>query len=224
VRALTGVVRHCCTVLLGALILAAPAGAGEAGVGSQDRHAEAVVGVCFNYSCQREAAVRIGPHDWWWVAGMLARARSAEQEREVLADVVARLYRVAGRQSPVAADRGGNLQDSGVDGRMDCIDHATSTTRLLVLLAARDMLRFHRVLEPARRTRFILQHFSAVIEERPLAERENDSNLAAFQTAGDGHGEMVQRFAVDSWFVDHGEPAVVLPLAEWLKGGGPNVQ
>ena len=31
------------------------------------------------------------------------------------------------------------------------------------------------------------------------------------------------RFAVDSWFVEQGEPAVVLPLAEWLDGGGPNV-
>lgn len=32
------------------------------------------------------------------------------------------------------------------------------------------------------------------------------------------------RFAPDSRFVDHGEPAVVLPLEEWMMGEGPNVQ
>ena len=42
--------------------------------------------------------------------------------------------------------------------------------------------------------------------------------------AEDGEDRPGQRYVVDSWFVDNGEPAVVLPLAEWLKGGGPNVQ
>jgi len=41
---------------------------------------------------------------------------------------------------------------------------------------------------------------------------------------GDGDDRPGQRYVVDSWFVDNGEPAVVLPLAEWLNGGGPNVQ
>jgi hypothetical protein len=31
------------------------------------------------------------------------------------------------------------------------------------------------------------------------------------------------RFAVDSWFVDNGQPAVILPLDEWKKGAGPDV-
>ena len=31
------------------------------------------------------------------------------------------------------------------------------------------------------------------------------------------------RFVVDSWFVDNGQPAVILPLAEWKKGAGPDV-
>ena len=42
--------------------------------------------------------------------------------------------------------------------------------------------------------------------------------------AADGADRPGERYVVDSWFVDNGEPAVVLPLAEWLKGGGPNVQ
>ena len=33
----------------------------------------------------------------------------------------------------------------------------------------------------------------------------------------------VPRFVVDSWFVDNGQPAVILPLAEWKEGAGPDV-
>jgi hypothetical protein len=46
-------------------------------------------------------------------------------------------------------------------------------------------------------------HYSAVIEE--LADGE------------------AARFVVDSWFVDNGQPAVILPLDEWKKGAGPDV-
>jgi hypothetical protein len=28
---------------------------------------------------------------------------------------------------------------------------------------------------------------------------------------------------VDSWFFDNGQPAVVMPLAQWHAGEGPNV-
>ena len=31
------------------------------------------------------------------------------------------------------------------------------------------------------------------------------------------------RFAVDSWFVDNGQAAVILPLGEWKEGAGPDV-
>ncbi len=98
-------------------------------------------------------------------------------------------------------------------------------------------------MEPARRTRLILQHFSAVIEVLSVAERidrlppgealagcncTEDGLVIGAAGEGDGDGKATtvrdERYVVDSWFVDNGEPAVVLPLAEWLNGGGPNVQ
>jgi hypothetical protein len=156
----------------------------------------------------------------------------------MLAEVLGELYRLAAMQTPVGADRAGNYLDGDVEGRMDCIDHSTSTTRLLKLIETRGALRFHRVLAPERRTRFIMQHFSAVIEELAPAERiarlAPGTALAHCNCTEDGliieapDGAEVarpgERYAVDSWFVDNGEPAVVLPLAEWLNGGGPNVQ
>ncbi|WP_088178853.1 hypothetical protein [Thauera butanivorans] len=217
-------------------ILLAVAGLAQAGTGAQEAGAE--VGICYGYGCAHEGVARYGAADLANLAGRLDKARSAAEERALLGEAVGRLYRLAGRQLPVGADRGGNYLDGGVEGRMDCIDHSTSTTRLLKLLESRGALRFHRVLEPERRTRFIFQHFSAVIEELTPAERIErlppGSALARCNCTEDGAivegpdgaepPSPGERYAVDSWFVDNGEPAVVLPLAEWLNGGGPNVQ
>ena len=198
--------------------------------------AGAEVSICYNYGCVREDTVQF--HDAMLVrlGERLASARTAAEERERLAEAIGRLYRVAGTQTPVGADRAGNFLDAEAHGRMDCIDHSTSTTRLLELVEGRGGLRFHRVVEPARRTRLILQHFSAVIEvltvEERIARMPPGEALAGCNCteggqvieAADGADRPGERYVVDSWFVDNGEPAVVLPLAEWLKGGGPNVQ
>lgn len=173
------------------------------------------VALCYNYGCLAEAEVRFDAAALEAIGAELGATGSATEERELLSLALGRLYAIAGTQTPVGADRAGNYLDLGVHGRMDCIDHSTSTTRMLRLLESRGWLRFHRVVEPQRRTRFILQHFSAAVEEIPPAEAGD---------AADGAVAVPVRYAIDSWFVNNGEAAVVLPLAEWLDGGGPNVQ
>lgn len=223
------------------------------------------VDVCFNYGCANQMAVTFNGSQLARVHDLLAEVSDAEAERSALARVVGLMLAYAGEQAPIGADRAGNLADEGVDGRMDCIDHSTTTTALLRLVDEQGWLRFHRVSSPERRSFVIFQHFSAVIEETaprfelppvsvaeaaapaepevpdyvapmlalcdclevladlavpsapvvaapvPVAERATEAHPGA-------------RFAVDSWFVEHGEAAIVLPLEEWLKGGGPNVQ
>ena len=187
--------------------------------------ADEAVSVCYNYSCAREQQVSFSEARLAGIGETLAAATTAERERALLALVIGRMYAWAGEQSPIKADRGGNFADEGVVGAMDCIDHSTTTTRLLRLLEARGWLRFHRVLEPVRRTRFLIfQHLSAAIEElpprwlQPLSGVEPDGKPEAAPPT-DG----LPRYVVDSWFVDNGQPAVILPLQEWLKGGGPHV-
>ncbi len=198
------------------------------------------VDVCFNYGCSGAAPVRFSDAQLAEIRALLADAPDAAAERDAVAAAVGRMYRFAGRQSPIAADRGGNYLDGGSNGRMDCIDHSTTTGRFLALLESRGWLRFHRVAERARRVRLIFQHFSAVIEEtEPAPERERGrealllarcdcQNDEEFPRAGEPEVQPAQpvapRFVVDSWFVEHGEPAVVLPLQEWMNGEGPNVQ
>lgn len=163
------------------------------------------VSICYAYGCLAQAEVRYSDGQLGDVRRLLLAAPDAAGEREVLSQAVGRLYEWAGEQSDIRNDRGGNYADGSTPGKMDCIDHSTSTTRLLGLLEARGYLRFHRVLPPESRNFawLFVSHYSAVIEEKTDGE--------------------APRFVVDSWFVDNGQPAVILPLADWKKGAGPDV-
>jgi len=167
------------------------------------------VSVCFNYGCLAQAEVVFSDGQFSELRQLLGRTRTPAEEREAIGEAIGRLLGWAGQQSPIAADRGGNFADDYTYGRMDCIDHSTTTTRLLHLMERQGLLRFHRVLEPVFRSRLVVMfpHFAAQIEETEAGE-------------DDGARE---RFVVDSWFFDNGQPAAVMPLAAWKAGEGPNV-
>ena len=167
--------------------------------------ADQSVRICHAYGCLTEAEVVFSERSLREIDQMLSVAVDAENERKILGTAIGRMYAIGGEQSDIHNDKGGNYADGHVPGRMDCIDHSTSTTRLLKLLEARGDLRWHRVLNSdVRYFAFVFPaHYSAVIEEKTDGE--------------------AARFVVDSWFVDNGQAAVVLPLAEWKKGAGPDV-
>lgn len=167
--------------------------------------ADETVRVCYGYGCLAQADIHYTEGQLGQVRRMLFAAVDPENERKMISGAIGLMYAWAGEQSDIRNDRGGNFADGNVPGKMDCIDHSTSTTRLLQLLEARHYLRWHRVLarEPRYFAGVFLAHWSAVIEEKTDGE--------------------TGRFVVDSWFVDNGQPAVILPLDEWKKGAGPDV-
>jgi hypothetical protein len=158
------------------------------------------VEVCFNYGCQSRATVVFSEA---FLAGLTHTGSDAQSERQWLSEAIGKMYQEAASQSPIGADKGGNYADEAVYGKMDCIDHSRTTTRFLQLLAARGMLYWHVVKQIETRHLWLIfaRHDSAVIEEKASG----------------------QRYVVDSWFVDNGQPAVILPLEAWKKGAGPNV-
>ena len=174
-------------------------------IGAGSAPASESVNICYAYGCLAEAEVVYSASNLREIDQMLALAVDAENERIILSRAIGLLYAIGGEQSDIRNDRGGNFADDNIPGRMDCIDHSTSTTRLLKILEARGNLRWHRALEiDVRYFAFVFPaHYSAVIEEITDGE--------------------ATRFVVDSWFVDNGQPAVILPLEEWKKGAGPDV-
>jgi hypothetical protein len=174
-------------------------------------NADEQVTVCFNYGCLTQDNVVFSDEQLGELGQWLGRAHTPTEEREAIGQAVGRLLEWAGQQSPISADQGGNYADAAVYGRMDCIDHSTTTTRLLRLLERRGLLRFHRVLEPARRLRLmVFQHYSALIEK--IGNDRGDG----------GDDDAPARFVVDSWFFDNGHPAAVMPLNAWMSGESPD--
>ena len=176
------------------------------------------VRICFNLGCHRQAEVLIKGEDWTRLQGLFdPAAASADAERARIAEAIALLERIAGRQTPTWQSRAFGINrvvarppqpeqwpllentrpHPSIDGQMDCIDHSTNSTRYLELLARHGWLHWYRPADRVfRAPRIFDQHWAAQIEE-----------------IGTGH-----RYAVDSWQRDNGEPPVIQPLQAWEHG------
>lgn len=158
------------------------------------------VDLCFNYECRSQMTIEFDQRDLRRAARLFLDAADAPAEREAIRQAVALLAGVAANRSPIGNDKGGNVADDGVNGRMDCIDHSRTTTEYLRLLERRHWLRFHRVLTPVVRAPLLVNiHWAARIEE---------------QQSG-------AQFVVDTWFKPNGEPAAIFDLEAWRRGAVP---
>lgn len=157
--------------------------------------------ICYDHGCASLAWVKLGPEQWQQVRAIFAKpAAAAAGERAQIAAGVALLETIVGELTGTAGDRGGNWKGLGLPGQMDCIDESTNTTIYLRMLQKYGLLRWHMVADRVTRwTPFNWPHTTAVIAERDSPER----------------------WAVDSWFLDNGEPPFVLPLETWRRGWRP---
>lgn len=164
-------------------------------------HADETVEICYNWGCQSRAQVVFDVNDLLRIAALFDGADTPALERASIRLAIGMMARIAGEQTPTHNDRGGNLEDEGIDGRMDCIDHSRNTTAYLKLLERRGWLRFHEVLDPVQRAPwFVDVHWAARIREHDTGED----------------------YVVDSWFFDNGQPAAVFTLREWKSGAEPH--
>jgi len=168
---------------------------------SASAHAEETLTICYNWGCHTRAQVVFDVNHLLALAALFEGADTPALERTSIQLAIGMMGRIAGEQTPIHNDRGGNLNDEGVEGGMDCIDHAHNTTAYLRLLERRGLLRFHVVLEPVLRAPWLFDaHWAAHIRER----------------------ESGRDYVVDSWFFDNGEPAAIFTLQEWKKGAEPH--
>lgn len=160
--------------------------------------AESYVVVCYNWGCQQQVAVSY-PDAWLKkTLAPLYKAKNPESERAAVAEVVRKFYLKAAEQTPIAADEPANDEDETVVGRMDCIDHSTTTANMLSLLQHKRALRWHRVGPYAHRTLLVASHYSATLVE--VDAQANDGSPI---------------YTIDPWLEVHGELPSVQPVREW---------
>lgn len=157
--------------------------------------------ICYDHSCTSLARVSLGEDQWQRIRSLFAQpASTPSAEREQIRSAIALFETVVGAMTGTAGDKGGNWAGFGLPRQLDCIDESTNTSIYLLMLQKYGLLRWHSVADRATRwSLFSWAHTTAVIEE------------------GAVHG----RWAVDSWFLDNGEPPFVLPLEVWRQGWKP---
>ena len=157
--------------------------------------------ICYNYGCNTTAQISLRGHQLQQLKQLFKQLPDAPAERLAIAQAIGLFETFAGEQTPTRNDKGGNENDDGVDGRMDCIDHSHNSTAYLRVMETHGWLKFHRVLEPVKRAPLLVNiRWGAHIQEIK-SQRE---------------------FVIDSWFFDNGHPAAVFDLDDWLRGASPD--
>lgn len=151
---------------------------------------------CTDYHCDAMAPVTLSKAEWSQVKALFRNVDSAEEERLRIGRAIGLLEAVIGPKNGTHVDRGKNPPNVIPKGQLDCIAESTNSTAYLKQLQADGLLKWHRVDERVVRHRWLFAtHWTAVITD----------------------SEGIQ-YAVDSWYRDNGEPAIVLPLEAWYKG------
>jgi hypothetical protein len=160
--------------------------------------------VCYKHSCAQVDVIGLSEPQWQGVRALFpGPAKSAEEERQRIAEAIAYLEREVGTLIHTEHDKRGNIEGfMGASNQLDCVDESSNSTTYLTLMEQDGLLHWYRTDERATRGYLIFggwPHTTATIRDRRSDER----------------------WAVDSWFHDNGEPPEILPLAKWRDGWSP---
>ncbi len=158
--------------------------------------------ICYGNTCAAVAQLSLQAAQWSRISELFSADQNSEQEQQAIRTAVARLERFSGELTGTDQDRGRNLPGWGLSGQMDCIDESTNTTVYLSMLQSQGLLRWHSLDSRVSRGISAWQppHFTAVIR----------------------HTGTQKKYAVDSWFLDNGQPPFVIPLKDWMNGWEPD--
>jgi hypothetical protein len=158
--------------------------------------------ICHAFTCGRVTPVVFSESEIGRLTAPFGKPMSsAAEERKAVSQAVQTFERIVGRKIGTSGDRGGLEFGGGDPSQMDCIDEATNTTSLLLLLSQKDALKFHEVARPVARGFFLdgrYPHATAVL-------RETGSKRS---------------WAVDSWPIANAEPPVIQDLSVWIVSRG----
>ena len=157
--------------------------------------------VCFDNGCASIVEVALDGAQQAAIRALFEPvAADAAAERGQLRAAIAQMERFVGALTGTSRDKGGTFNFVS-DRQMDCIDESTNTWSYLLMFRRYGLMRHHEVVEVATRgwPIFGWPHTTAVMRETATGAR----------------------WAVDSWFLDNGEPPFILPLEVWRRGWEP---
>jgi hypothetical protein len=148
--------------------------------------------------------VRIREDEWASIREIFAQpVNDAQAERRQIALAIGQIENIIGPKAKTSNDNAGAkvLTFASKRGQLDCIDESHNTATFLHFMQEDGLLQWHKVGPVAHRGMIIDRwfHNTAVVIE-------NES--------GDS-------YVIDSWFGLNGDPADVLPLAQWMEGWHP---
>ncbi len=152
---------------------------------------------CIDYHCRHGSQVQLGGAQWRAVAALFTPGRSPAEERRQIRQAIAVLEQQVGALTGTWRDLAGNVAGAGEPGQLDCISESKNTTTYLRLLQQAGLLKWHAVEERQVRHSLIFNvHLTAVIRDLRSG----------------------QRYAVDSWFLDNGQPPYIQAFEAWKSG------
>jgi hypothetical protein len=152
--------------------------------------------LCAGHGCRDRHDVHLGDGQWASVRAIFAeKAANAEEERQQVRLAIARLETLAGAATGTDADLGGTYSNMFLSDQLDCADETVNTTTYLKMLAADGLMTRHKVGGRLHKGDIItsLPHMTATIIDR----------------------ETGTQWAVDSWFLDNGEPPEMATASVW---------
>ena len=159
-----------------------------------------LITICHGYGCAFRSKLTLGSADGARFRSIMgAGASSPKAERAAISRAVQyfeqRSLQVIGARDKPRADFGA----SHIKGQMDCVDESTNTRALLLYLAERGLLKFHKVGRNVSRGFFVdgrYPHFTAIV----------------IDPGG-------TKWVVDSWYKPTGGAPDIFPYEQWKVRG-----
>jgi len=149
---------------------------------------------CYDFRCKSTQEVHYSAAQWQRLRAIMETGQQdADAEKQAIRRAVATMERFSGELTGTRLDKGGNYPGYDIPRQMDCIDESTNTFQYLAALDELGLLKWHHVAPKKRRIVWLMTHWTATITEISSG----------------------QRFAVDSWYRDNGEPPYIQPLEDW---------
>ncbi|HTZ18249.1 MAG TPA: hypothetical protein VMB78_07395 [Dissulfurispiraceae bacterium] len=157
--------------------------------------------LCYNHGCSGTLMVSLNSDQWNEARNVFQPPpENSKEERQRISLSIGVLETLAGKAT--GTGKFGGIKGWVPGNKFDCIDDAVNTGTYLYMLRNDGLIRFHELRGAAHRG-FLIDgrwpHVATVIVEKETGDA----------------------YVVDSWFLDNGNPAFVIPYSEWFAGWKP---